>query len=627
MQKFFKQFIIVAFLAHCHLIKPSEPSRITEQSNPHPLIIIFDPTMIDTVDVDGNQMSSMRQTLLFALIDESAPIIVSRSLWDYLNKYFVKEDHSDLSAITQVSKFKFDPLKWRTYTTQDELVMVLIPIAPKNDSYNISYGQHLESLNDLQLGIKAHKLKEIKDPVSLPIKDIDKKRAPSDLAKYLHEILITKHDLSKEQEAHQRWDIYLTGHGRQPIGSMNALDQITLSKDRIIAGMSPENFGKLLDFLNTKIKTRSLYYDSCFSGGFSKELYTQKVQNTETPRNLNFIIIAATTFNKETASLKILKPNMHQFSARPNFNLYFYNINAYLKGFQKDKNLTLADAIKPLSQWEYSLDFSSEFPDVMQLPTVRFPNTEWFNVLDVDKKLFRLNTSAIMRAVNSGNNQLTIPEGVDAILLETPYIPVSLDIKGQKMPLLVPQDIYSEGYFFRNIKAEQIALTANDQSTQSIIKMLFVLNNKLTMQRPPNYYIKELTAKLDFKKVMHENKVFALSWGNESPGNPLVFTHVALKETDIYLKYVTPASKQEKAIFSLKAGGYWFVGPTANKAIKEINFDEIEARIRKKSTLPEPILAETSRPIIGIIPREASPEEAAPAGSWKKENKKWITND
>jgi len=618
---------MVAFLIHCHFINPSEPLERAEQLNPRPLVIIFDPTMLDTADSQGNEMSAMRQGLLFALLDESAPIIASRSLWDSLNQSRQKKDQTNLSAMIQASKFEFDQSKWHTYTTQDQLVMIFIPTMPKNDSYNSTYKQLIDASDELQLGIKIKKLKEIKDPLSLPVQQINKQTAPSNLAKYLHEILITRHDLPKPHEPYQNWDVCLTGHGTQPIAEIGAEDRITLSKDRLIAGMSPHFFGELLDFLNTKINTRSLYYDSCFSGGFVKEVYAQNVQNVEIPRNLHFVIIAATIFNKETTAVKMLSPTTKELSTRPNFSLYFNNLNAYFKGSQ-EQPMTLANAIKPLSQWEYSLDFSSIFPDVMQLPAVRFPNTEWFNVLDVDKKLFRLNKSAIMRAVNSGNNRLVIPEAVDAILLETPYIPVPLDITGKKMPFLVPQDIYAEGYFFRSIKAENVALVTNDQNAQSIIKMLFILNHKLAMDRAPNYYIKHLTAKLDFKKVMHEGKQLALTWGNESPEAPLVFTNVALKKTDIYLKYVTPASKTEKAIFSLGAGGFWFVGPTANKAIKEINFEEIEARIKNKSTLPESMITEIPKPIIELKPREAKLEEASPASEWiKKEKMKWEIND
>ena len=89
------------------------------------------------------------------------------------------------------------------------------------------------------------------------------------------------------------------------------------------------------------------------------------------------------------------------------------------------------------------------------VPTIRFPNTEWFRVADIEK-VFRLDNSAIMRAINQGKDTIVIPKNTEIIIVISPYIPIQIKIEGDRMPLLVPQE--ARTYYLKGIYAPDVYL-------------------------------------------------------------------------------------------------------------------------------------------------------------------------
>jgi hypothetical protein len=568
------------------------------------LIIISDPLNFDDYlkpkNVSDCTLYSGTMWLNFKTViahDIESPMIASRSLYDYL------------LSCNQLHRLLAN---WRIYTfPKDDALIVCIPKGEKFDGYlaktkDFSAGGEGKNISDgeLLLGIKVNRLKEIEPPSPLPT-ETKKPTSPDNLKQYLSDILVTHADLKGWGESYSNiWDIYLTGHGGELKGQM------------YLAGISTSSFNAVLDFFNLGINTRTLFYETCFAGGTNLKTPYQYTNKEVQERNFKFTIIAGTTFFSETISHTSNFPLIDKRETKKlgepfyikrcglfvddfDTDEYFKQLNEYFTNFgqanianlKKDQTskrakkavkdaleerITLADVIKNISDWSTSLDPEHRY---LKIPSIRFPNTGWFKVAQIKQDLFTIDNSKIMRAVNQGNNKITVPADTKMILLEEQYIPVEIWIQGDKMPLLVPKKIdRDEGdldYFLAKIVAPDITLIDDDASAQDDFKtMILSLKNKAP--NVGNFFIEKFFVKVGNQTTKEGEK---LDWGDEAVLLRNVVVNVQV--TERFDRFITVTHKKKHFIFFF-ANNYW-----ESREEPLVNFETIKETMAKYSTLPE----------------------------------------
>lgn len=529
-------------------VRESKSIPLEAQIGSRPLMIFFDPFVIEhnpTDTISSDFSKSMKY--------QTAPILVNRSIWNIL-----------LSAPESLSSF--NESQWHVYASHDESLLLFIPKIEPFESYmkelgefNAIQGKNKISDGELLLGMKINQLTKINRPLALS--HYNKTRYSSDnLKEYLKAIMVTHTDIKNHGEEYlNNWDIFLFGHG------------LSSQKDiGLIAGMRVASFESLLDFLNQNIHTHTLYYMTCHAGGKNlKTPYEYKagaVKKEQREKDLNFIIIAGTTFDLEMGFANNLNEDFE-------FGSYFKDLNNYFAGNRKKSLAAIIQQIK-IGPMRFSFESTN---DVLQVPTIRFPHTAWFKVTDIDKRITLLNNSAIMRAVNRGKNEITIPTQTNLIVLDTRYIPLSLMISGTKMPLFIPHDIHQTPYFFKAITAPNINLIGGNTDIKTMLALL-----KLKIPSAGHFYIETLTAKLPYQRTQHGS----LEWGDQ----PLTFKQVIIDPNNsIHLMY-----NKQAFTYTVK-DNLW--APTSSASLNFLAKKEI---IRAQSTLPESMKSDTPKSIIKL---------------------------
>ena len=602
------------------------------------LIIIFDPKNVEGYTRGCQTLRTMWTRLIAALkdTDSNTPIIASLNL---------------CKNIAKCQSEKFLLSKWDAYTNWDD--NSLIVFIPKKSIYigiankysgpqNIIKGSDVTA-QELLLGIKVDHLQKVPDIASITTSYYKLYDFPDSLSPSLEKILVshadfrrsTRHDYfalkHSDNRYLNRWDIYLAGHGG---GSK-------------IAAVEREDFGSLLDFLNTKINTRSLFYDTCYAGGKNlKEPYQYEVEkgikevNNELEKeirekNLNFTIISATTFYAVTktpsqptqyASQSTINPIPIPSAARVDFKNYFSQLNAYFADFDQDlikalkenqtkeemirnikdalkTRLSLAAVVQNVSEWHKTFDPAKY--DWLNIPTVRFPNTEWFSITEIDDtplntpinqgtRTFNVNNNMIMRIINSAKNDneknITIPRVTSTpyIFLEARYIPIPLKIEGYLVPLIIPLE-HNKNYFFEEINAPNCFLDPYNELTA----MLSELQHKMS-DVTAKFYIKKLTIKLN-PSTVGDKKLAG------PPAQLFELKNVILDPSDPISRMTFEYNNQR--IEYLVATKTWLLSsdPDDLQNLRE-SFEYNRADILRESDLPESMKSEHPKPMLEIIP-------------------------
>ena len=543
------------------------------------LIIIFDPLRSDNDICD-----TMQSKLIAALHDPSyAPIIAPLNL---AKRLCSKEEYARILS------------EWYIYTTRDKTkpnntiidnnLVIFIPYGenmymPSLNEFKMSERGteiHNLSLVELILGIKIKQLTTETPQTLLTLTSTEDKIAPMNLPKQLEKILVSRIDFKgREGEAYlNRWDIYLTGHG----GSQN----------HYIAGMPITTFGTLLDFFNTKINTRSLFYDTCYAGGSHlTEPYQYTIQangkDEILKKDLKYLVISATTFETVTKTdKKAGQGNLKTSSCVANIDIkkYFKGMNQFFtKVDHMRPNISeLGEIVHNLTEWKHTFDLTEWF----NLPAVRFPNTDKFSTIPTSL-VFPIDDSAIMRAIHGSKNKqeahIKIPQGTKMILLESTYVPIPI-ILGSDIPLIAPRNFASD-YFLKELRAPDIKLIppSPSEAARSFLNMIIRVSKKINAQ--VSWYIEKLDIKI----------------GDNTGADYLPKDRVTCNAI-IYLDATTePISigNNNQYLFFDHHDMKWH-------PLDQINFDAIKVIIRNSalshSTLPESMKGENQKPVIEIEP-------------------------
>jgi hypothetical protein len=546
-------FVLILLLAQC-------PMLAQQGSNHRSLIIIFDSKNSDTHGGAICNKGALKLDLRIALVQQAAPIIASRWLLDYINSCQEQKDE----LLAQWDVFTSDPSIVHPDKSTHDPILVFIP-----KQEGSSAGFNMEKLSKI-------------DPFStLPLTSSN----PSDdLRTYLNSVLITN---KKDDQQPMMWDIYITGHGSQA---------------STIAGMSITSFRLLLGFLNLGINTRSLMYNTCFSGGVNlKSPYTYTTDISQ-DTDFNFMIINANTISSPTYA-----------SSSYDFKKYFKGMDEYYAG---KKDVSLPEIIRGVADWKDTFRHTK----MLMVPTIRYPHTGWFTVDQIDNRLFRLNDSVI-----KGKKEINIPAEVEVILLQTNYIPIPIIISSREVPLFTPQDSTTH-YFFKEIIAPNASLL-NPTSWFDYLKTDFVkyvqasmglgsvktsadfltMYSKLKEAKFDHFFfIEKLTTQLKNQRT----KTGALGWAD----GPLVFENVIIRSALVPTIPQIALIHNDQPAYFVTQDGYWALGVSSAMP----NFQTMKESILSKSPLAASLKNEPpiQEPLYyGYIKRQNNPTELE---AWKK---------
>lgn len=322
----------------------------------------------------------------------------------------------------------------------------------------------------------------------------DKEKTEENISRFLHD-----------------WLIFLNGHGSPEmkggisyIAALSYFDPTPTKKP---------DFPKFLAFLNNKIKTDFLFYETCYAGGphlvkpYEKAWFYPPLEKGRGERRaltadvFNYTIAAETLAHVVTIGYwpSISMPYSHGQRPRfaQNFSEFFRLLGEYVYPKVGKKPSQLSQVLQTVHRF---IDDSGNLIEVMQIPAVRFPGTEWFSVLDTPNKIEELTRVLIETHEAEGKDIVIKNKQVVLLDVESPrgrrkeaeqaqhsavLTPIKIE---QATPLVFISRVPDEAvYYFEKLEAKQWGLH------DLLVNFLFV--NELGYGR--SYYIKTLLAKND----------------------------------------------------------------------------------------------------------------------------------
>ncbi len=162
----------------------------------------------------------------------------------------------------------------------------------------------------------------------------------------------------KNKRAIPRWVVYIIGHG-----------QINYA----VTALSLAHFKEFLAFLEKKITTKLLCYDSCYAGGINSEILYKDMKE-ETEKTFPFAIIARALTDAPNLALGLA---VYSKNGHLEVQSYFQ----YAEFFRKAINSDIID-YRVIAE---SLGANLEALGVQSAPQIKFPGLPWFSVLNDDQ--------------------------------------------------------------------------------------------------------------------------------------------------------------------------------------------------------------------------------------------------
>jgi hypothetical protein len=213
-----------------------------------------------------------------------------------------------------------------------------------------------------------------------------------------------------DNKSKYEWYIALNGHGsytrRESFGTFQK-DVTTLYGGAgvgIIAGMHLDYFQDFLHFLNNKITTKVLYFNSCYAGELNLALaFSNLLQMTAGKWALrshikpNYDIISGaltgtvTTVPGEQAQLISQSTSAQSVQGLTDFQVFFNLAQQYFgdqKGTKRINDKLLVDMCTQLDRWSITM---SPVRMISQLPQIKFVHQDFFQVVPLSDRFFVLN--------------------------------------------------------------------------------------------------------------------------------------------------------------------------------------------------------------------------------------------
>jgi hypothetical protein len=401
------------------------------------LIMLFD---------DGTDNSAMLSRFTAALLQKCAFILITPALWDLFCSKKLTDKEPVFSAddtIKALPYFRFainasykniffEPSEWDVYQIDVKgslaFFYLLVPQNYKSQILGTS------NSDDQKLGLNLTALKE---PIQLPSTSFlslnpysAEYRLSNNVAKALEKALVP----SKAAALNCRWNVYCSGHGgptkklyeiaqkikffqkskTKPSAAEEKEIRDMYNESGLIANLSVPSFQALTQFFNDYVSTNFFLYSTCYAGG--QHLITPFVNAMGTPASLNYTIVAdalmfapsrggggggfyanKTSIYRLQYALPTIKnylPNAW-FEIDIDFKSFFADLEAFTSGKKSYEHEKASNTGQPVSSsliqtCNYVGNFLNKDGSIRSLetiPQIRFPFTEWFQVIRLGKDI------------------------------------------------------------------------------------------------------------------------------------------------------------------------------------------------------------------------------------------------
>ncbi len=328
--------------------------------------------------------------LLTAISQNSGPIVASASLMANISEIKKLDDKSPQKLISLYATLRpqinvpekltllkdliADVIDWQTLSKNwiikeiSPLLYLLIPdeyLTKQNltaaDVTAITTGATTST--ELRLGLKVNHLRTV-----INLTEIHRPATEPQFASYFTEALLAENQskifvLKNEYQGEYAnsipiWSIYLTGHGMM---------------NYAIADLSLEQFKNFLTFLAEKIKTKLLYYQSCYAAGLNNEqIYAD--EQTGIHKTYPYAIITG-ALTDATITAQLLELKIEQ-------NILKIKSHISYKDF-----LNQSTTLETINYHDLATTLTPDLNDIglNSAPQIKFPGLAWFSVLDNTK--------------------------------------------------------------------------------------------------------------------------------------------------------------------------------------------------------------------------------------------------
>lgn len=446
------------------------------------LAIIIDLDLSETKDSENIPLT---QSLALAILSERCPIITSRSLVEALHarqERFLstesKDKPADVSLYDWAKKLDIPQEKvdllcslvdlknpfWSVYADIDSPLVYIIP-APYASSNGIQLpGTKVDSLE--KLFAEASPAKPEGKGIALKI------------ISFFSPLYSTKQSDSEEYAALPYWDIFMNGHGTAGLK---------------IAGMPTESFNTLISFFNRSLKTRFLFYISCYSGGTNLENLLKTVLINDSNRfTLATNVLADTTTQSsyfifgctdcwEPKNIRVPFAIERKYT----LNFLFDSINAWFAPYEKGKTYpSLRDILENFTQ-------STNIAREKNFIQIKPPYAPWLSETEKNSKGLFIDSGLIQAAQRADTAAIEIDSHVQYVVLGTPTIPVPL-ITADTIPDFYLGSIQTNPIY----KEENLEPTPKEKPENILFKGYVYVLEELVITSNDTIEIEDITKKL-----------------------------------------------------------------------------------------------------------------------------------
>lgn len=236
------------------------------------------------------------------------------------------------------------------------------------------------------------------------------------------------------------WNIFLNGHGSSPeinpdsIGSSPQYNET----NALIGGLSLSKFRNFLQFLIQKINTSFFYLISCFAGDINLTLpfitnwINQKGNIIGGIKKPNFTVVSGALTSEPVVSnvfdtLYLCRTNSPIAKGIMNFKLFFEALDKYGHSTSGKSSFNKAQLTEILNSITPRAKNTHDPHGISGLPSVLFPNTDTFQVISLDEKIFIISQVVVKKYML--DKKPLVLKNKEAILIYPDSIPININIE------------------------------------------------------------------------------------------------------------------------------------------------------------------------------------------------------
>lgn len=263
----------------------------------------------------------------------------------------------------------------------------------------------------------------------------------------------------------------------------------------------------ILDFFNTTIITNFLFFNTCFWGpAILKKLYLD-VNKEIAQKAFSYTIASGAVSESITTNMMPHLQERHfdfeqKLQRLPTSKKYAINFSAFFNNLIQDGPIDFEETIRYVHK--FLMPGDSKLRWVENIPLIKFPGLEWFDVIDIPDKIVSIGN--VLAATRDPQRPLhlgtffggrLIAEGKKvkkikplALLLYTPYVPFPLvNASDSKIPILISMiggDVCHVLKKFNTMRSFDELVGAVHPVTSMATKKLFFIESVEAVNPPPS---------------------------------------------------------------------------------------------------------------------------------------------